>query len=61
MVKNLVLGPILAPLAQIPATTFFFKNLASSVTRYHGQLLSCTTSEKINDPILKKFSDRWTD
>ena len=24
----------------------FFKNLAPSVTRYHGQLLSCTTSEK---------------
>ena len=27
---------------------FFFKSLASSVTRYHGQLSSCTISEKIN-------------
>ena len=34
----------------------FVKNLASPVTRYHGQL-----SEKTNDPILWKFSDRRTD
>ena len=44
---------------------FFFKNLASSVTRYHGQLSSCTISKKTNDPILRKLSDgqtdRWTD
>ena len=37
------------------------KNLASSVTRYHGQLSSCT----ISDPILRKLSDgqmdSWTD
>ena len=26
---------------------FFFRNLAFSVTRYHGQLSSCTISEKI--------------
>ena len=40
---------------------FFFKTLASSVTRY-GQLWSCTISEKIDDPILIKLSDgRWTD
>ena len=32
------------------------KNLAWSVTRYHGQLSSCTISEKNNDPILRKFS-----
>ena len=36
----------------------FFKNLASCITRYHGQLLSCTISEKTNDPILRKLSDR---
>ena len=36
---------------------FFFKNLASSVTRYHGQLSSCTISEKTNGPILRKLSD----
>ena len=39
------------------------KNLvsASSVTRYHGQLSSCTISEKTNDLILRKFSDGRTD
>ena len=61
MAKNLVLGPILAHLAQIWAPNFFFKNLASSVTRYHGQLSSCTISEKTNDPILRKLSDGQTD
>ena len=40
---------------------FFFGNLASSVTRYHGQLSSCTISEKTNDPILRKLSDGRTD
>ena len=44
---------------------FFLKNLASSVTRYHGQLSSYTISEKTNDPILRKLSGRqmagWTD
>ena len=49
MVKNL----ILARLAQIRATNSFFKNLAFSVSRCHGQLLSCTISEKTNDPILR--------
>ena len=39
----------------------FFKNLALSVTRYHGQLSSCTISEKTNDPILRKVSDGRTD
>ena len=36
---------------------FFLKNLTSSITRYHGQLSSCTISEKTNDSILRKFSD----
>ena len=55
--------PDLAPLAQIRAgpSKFFFFNLASSVTRYHGQLSSCTISEKTNDPILRKLSDGQTD
>ena len=57
MTKNLVLGPILAPLAQIWAPNFFLKNLAPSVTRYHGQLSTCTISEKTNNPILRKLSD----
>ena len=34
---------------------FFFKNLTLSVTRNHGQLSSCTISEKTNDPILRKL------
>ena len=29
--------------------------------RYHGQLPSCTISERPNDPILRNFSDGWTD
>ena len=36
----------------------FFKNLALSVTRYHVQLSSCTTSEKTDDPILRKLRYR---
>ena len=43
----------------------FFKSLALSVTRYHGQLSSSTISEKTNALILRKFSDwemhRWID
>ena len=39
----------------------FFKNLGLSVTRYHGQLSSCTISEKTNNPILRKLSDGRTD
>ena len=41
MAGNLILGRL-------------FSNLASSVTRYHGQLLSCAIPEKTNDPILRK-------
>ena len=40
---------------------FFKKNLASSPTRYHGQLSSCTVSEKSNDSFLRKLSDGRTD
>ena len=61
MAKNLVLGLILAHLALIPAANFFFKNLALPVTKCHGQLSSCTISEKTNDPILRKLSDGQTD
>ena len=38
---------------------FFFKNLP--VTRYHGQLSSCTILEKTKDPILRKLEDRRTE
>ena len=61
MTKNLVLGRILDCLAQIRTANFFFKNLTPSVTRFHGQLSSCTISEKINDLILRKFIDGRTD
>ena len=40
---------------------FFFKILAPSVARYHGQLSSCKISEKTNDSILRKLSDGRTD
>ena len=39
-------GPDLARLAQF-WPVFLFKNLALSTTRYHGQLSSCTISEKV--------------
>ena len=54
----IVLGPILA---QIWAAQFFFKNLALSVTRYHGQLSSCIISEKTNYLIFRKLADGWMD
>ena len=58
MTKNLVLVLILTHLVQILAAKIFFsKNLAPSVTRYHGRLSSCTILEKNKDPILKKISD----
>ena len=38
---------------------FFFAKIWLSVTRYHGQLPSGTLSEKTNDPISRKLSDRW--
>ena len=60
-----VLDLVLAHLAQIWAAFlfifFFFKNLAPSLTRCHGQLSSCTISEKTNDPILGKLSDGQKD
>ena len=43
------------------AARLFFKNLASPVTRCHGQLSSCTISKKSNDPIFRKLSDGGTD
>ena len=41
---------------------FFFKNLASSVTRYHGQLSACTISEKyISEGHTDRQTHGWTD
>ena len=54
-------GPNLGPLGPIWATKCFFKILAFSVTRYHGQLSSFTILQKTSDPIFIKFSDGWTD
>ena len=47
--QQLVLGPILAHLAQIGPANF-----------YHGQLSSCKRPEKTNDTILRKLSDSQT-
>ena len=65
---GLVSGLILAHLVQVLAAnfSFFFPKKKSDcvsypVTRYHGQLSSCTISEKTNDPILRKLSDGWTE
>ena len=61
MAKKLVLGSILTHLAQIQVAKVFFKKLAPSVTRYYGQLSSCTISKKTTDSILRKLSDGPTD
>ena len=55
-------GPDFGPFAQnLGRQNFFFKDLASSVTRYYGQLSSWTISEKTYDSILRKLSDGRTD
>ena len=53
--------PEFGPFGPNSRRQYFSKNLASSVPRYHGQLLSCTISEKTNNPILRKLSDGRTD
>ena len=58
--KNLFFWPNFGPFDPNSGHQFFFKNLALSVTRYHGQLSSCTI-EKTNSPILRKVSDGQTD
>ena len=64
MAKNLVSGLILANWAQIlaaiPPPPPPKKNLASSVSRYPGQLSYNTISEKTNGPVLKTRSGGWT-
>ena len=60
MLKNLILDLTYVGSKFGPRNSSF-KNLASSVTRYHGQLSSCTISEKTNDLILRKFGDGRTD
>ena len=60
--EKLHFGPDLGQLfSNLGRQFFFFKNVASSVKRYYGQLLLRTISEKTNDPILRKFCDRRTD
>ena len=54
-------GPDLGLLGSNLGRDFFFKNLVSSVTKYHGQLSSCTISLKTKDPILRKLSDGQKD
>ena len=50
-------GPDLGPLIPTLACQFPFTDLSLSVNKYHGQLSSCSISEKTNDPILRKRSD----
>ena len=56
MIKKTHFWPDLEPLGPNSGPKFFFKNLTLPVTRYHGHLSSCTTSEKTNDPFLRKCS-----
>ena len=55
MAKKTHFGPNFGPMIPNSSRNFFFKNLSSSVTRYYGQLSSCTISKKTNDSILRKF------
>ena len=59
--KKPSLGSHFCPFDRNSGRFFFPKNLAPSLTRYHGQLSSSTISEKTNDPNLRKLSDRRTD
>ena len=59
--KKTYFGPDLCPLVQnVGSHIFFVKYLDLSVTRYPGQLSSCTILKKLNDPILRKFRDGRT-
>ena len=60
MAKNLVLGPILAHLTQIRATTFFFSKKFGFVS--HQILWSAVIMGKTNDTVLRKLqTDGRTD
>ena len=61
--KNLHFGPDLGRLGPSSSRQFSPpQNLTLSVYRYHGQLSSCTISEKTNDPVFKNLvTDEWTD
>ena len=62
MLKETHFKPNLGTLGPNSGRQFFFKNMSSSVTRYNGQLSSCTISEKPNDPILEDLvADGWAD
>ena len=61
MTKNHISDLIQAIRPKFGASIFFFKNLVSSVTRYHDRLSSCKISEKTNDPVFRKLSDRPKD
>ena len=61
MAENLILGLILAHWAQIPAIIFFIwicQSLDVMVCYHHVK--KSISSEKTNDPILRKCSDRQT-
>ena len=57
--EKLHFGPHLGPLGPNSGCHFFPQKIW--LTRHHCQLSPCTMSEKTIDPILKKFSDGWTD
>ena len=59
MANILILGLIKVPNS---GYQFFLIQKSDFVkTRYHGLLSSCRITEKTNGPILRKFSNRWTD
>ena len=61
MAKNLILDLIIHFGSIFTLQKLFFKNLASSVIKCHGQLSSCYDPITSYDPILRKCNDGWTD
>ena len=60
--KKSSFGPDFGPFSPNSGRQNLFpKNLDLLVTRYHGQVSSYTISEKNNDAILRKLSNRRTD
>ena len=61
MAKKKIFGTDFGPFDPNSNSQFFFKHPAPSVTRCHGQLSSCSISEKTNDSTLRKLSDGQMD
>ena len=59
--KTMFLGHFWPFLVIFARWGFFPKNPALSHTTIYGPLTPCQVSEKTNEPILRKLTDRWKD